>query len=233
MVRWVETCWDDGGEEYSRIVESKHYCVYPWIVAAVERSKPSSVLDYGGGDGSLLRSLGGNAIATRCYYDPGPAMRRLAAKNLKDVPAQIHGTRSSINSMRFDAIVFCAVWMTLRTEKQCVNALSWMRSHLSNNGKIIFAVTHPCFRSEKFRYFSTNFPMEHYLRLGEAFRVYIRDDNEGVVVHDYHWPLSAMVNQLARADLRIESMAELPDCDERGEQIGGVPPWLVGTLCAR
>lgn len=232
MIQWSEADWIKNGEAYSRISESRHTTVYPWILAQVSQLNPSRILDFGAGDGRLLKQISCQRTCVAAYYDPSRSMRLLAKETLKGSGLPLHKNLIEIDDIKYDVIIFCAVWMVLSTKEECIRCLNWMRDHLTSEGVILFAVTHPCFRDIHFRSFSTDFSQRRYLESGSAFRVFIRDDQYGVVIQDYHWSLSEMFDQVRQCRLWFDLILELPDLDD-GEPARGYPPWLVGLLRPR
>lgn len=232
MSPWLDIDWGREADDYSRVIESRHETVYPWIVSELESAKIGSVLDYGGGDGALLEMITASSPCSAFYFDPNPLMRRSAVNRLRG-KAKTYVRRGALDACRFDAIVFCAVWMVLASENQCIEALHWIQRHMSEGGVVIFAVTHPCFRDSANEFFRTDFPMDRYLDRGRRFRVLIKGESGGIVLHDYHWPLEAMTSQIFAAGLRIETLAELPAVQAKIGAKGDRPSWLVGTLRRR
>ena len=52
---WLPTAEED--DIFSDILESRHLVVFPWLIEAILELRPTSVLDYGAGDGKFLAEL--------------------------------------------------------------------------------------------------------------------------------------------------------------------------------
>lgn len=232
MKEWPEIDWEKGGSLYSAINDSRFRSVDPWFRASIKDSCVTALLDYGGGDGKLLHSIR-TYTTDAWYYDPSPSMRLLAQDTLKSDQARICSHPDEIPPFLFDIIIFSAVWMTLSTEEECISTLLKLKTCLRPSGRVLFSVTHPCFRSIPFSTFSTGFDLDDYLRSGCVYRVFLSDDKSGVVLHDHHWPLAAMARQVAAAELYISELEELVDIAPDGSATHGPPAWLVGSLRLR
>lgn len=216
---------------YSRIQESRHRSVYPWTIRELRKANAASLLDFGGGDGRLLSLVCGD-VPYCYYYDHDAAMVKIARSRLRS-KVIFARSLSDLRECSFNAILLCAVWMEFENQEQCIMNLSWMASHLAENGAIFFAVTHPCFRDREFSSFDTNFQMKHYQERGVSFQSVVKDFEQEVILKDYHWPLQAMFEQAAAAGLFFDDLIELPDLNDQSQPAPGPTPWLVGTLRRR
>jgi hypothetical protein len=122
-----------------------------------------------------------------------------------------------------DVVASIAIWMTLPRHQDCVEYLSEQRRLLRQGGTAFVVVTHPCFREEVFSSFKTQFSNDCYLETGTPFFVEVFDREKRVDFVDYHWNLSAMLDQSKEAGLSLAGLTELHDAT------GGNPrgaPWL-------
>lgn len=214
---------DRTGDAYSSIRETRHAIVFPWLIRAILQRTPSSVLDYGAGDGFFLETLNQEFAGSLWYYDPSPHLVSLARARLRRTGVHICDSPQSIRGDSIDLIVSTAVWMTIATYDGCVQYLMSQRRILKPGGSALVAVTHPCFREETFSSFVTDFDNSRYLNNGAPFHVRIFDKNSDIEIADYHWNLSTMVKQSADAGFRLLSLWELPDI-ESGNKRGST--WL-------
>lgn len=209
---------------FSEIKESKHDIVFPWLVDAILKREPSVVLDYGAGDGRFLSSLREKFDAELWHYDPSETLREIAKDRLAGQRALFLDDPQAAPAESVDIVVSTAVWMTIETHQGCVDYLKAQVRLLKPVGRAFVVVTHPCFREEKYSSFNTNFDDGSYLNNGLEFSVSVFDERNEVKFSDYHWTLSAMLNQACEAGLRLIALVELPDVDT-GNKRGA--PWLV------
>jgi SAM-dependent methyltransferase len=162
------------------------------------------------------------------YYDISPEMINIATQRLAQSRVKLVETLDHQAAGSFDAITMLAVWMEFADEDTCVKELSNTARLLAPSGRLIAAVTHPCFRNVKFRTHVTRFSNEDYLSSGAPFQVCLSgyDDAPSVTLTDTHWNLQDMTRQLHNAGYlvdRIFELAEAPGISSRQE--GSL--WLV------
>lgn len=218
---WLSEADDN---RFSSIKESKHYVVFPWLVDAVVKRKPAIVLDYGAGDGRFLESLRKKFDGELWHYDPSETLREIAKERLAGWRAHFLDSPQAAPAESVDIAVSTAVWMTIGTHEGCVDYLKAQFRLLKPKGRAFVVVTHPCFREEKYSTFNTDFDDGFYLNNGLEFSVSVFDARTEVSFSDYHWNLSAMLDQASEAGFRLVALAELPDVDA-GNKRGA--PWLV------
>ena len=208
---------------YSVISESRHRIVFPWLAKAILARTPASVLDYGAGDGQFLISLLEAFRGMLLYYDPSINCQQKVRANAALRNVQVCPSPQSIRPSSIDVVVSIAVWMTLSSHDECIQYLRGMQRILRAGGTAFIAVTHPCFREEKYSTFWTEFDNTNYLNGGVPFKVTLSDDLNKLTILDYHWNLSMMTKQAVEAGFRILAIAELKDVDN-GNSRGS--PWL-------
>jgi hypothetical protein len=121
-----------------------------------------------------------------------------------------------------------AVWMCLPTAKEGEKALRDVRRLLTPNGYFFAGVTHPCFRTSRFRTYETDFDGRNYLTNGARFNVRIFDSHRECRVVDTHWNLSEMSRQLMASGFFIARIYEIADIGgERRKKRAIGCPWLV------
>ena len=208
---------------YSSLIETRHTVVFPWLVKTILQRTPSSVLDYGAGDGFLLEQLRKVFDGELLYFDPSPAFETAARRRLHNKDVVFYPSPQSLPQDRLDIIASTAVWMTIDTYEGCVEYLAAQHRALRPGGAALITVTHPCFRQEKYSTFATQFKNEHYLEEGVPFVVSIFAKEKRIEFTDYHWNLSTMVRQASDVGFRLRYLTELADVAD-GNRRGA--PWI-------
>jgi SAM-dependent methyltransferase len=222
------TDWNAIADGYFAMDDPQGRAVLAFVRETLATLQPKRLLDYGGGDGKFAalcaESLPLQEIVT---YDPAPRMTSLA-RSLCAKFKQIRVTDAiqKIESGIFDVVTFNAVWMCLTRREACLDELSQMARLLRPNGRLVAAVTHPCFRSCRFSDYFTDFNNRDYFNDGTLFNVTIHDGKRELHIVDTHWSLTAMSSQLNESGFVIENLYELPR-STNGSSEGNASLWLV------
>jgi len=210
---------------YASIRESRHASVFPFVAQRLADIDCRRLLDFGGGDGVFLAGYLPSCVREAYYYDIDAGIAAAARARQYALQPRFLAGLDALQPASLDAITMLGVWMHFRTEAQCIAELATLRRLLKADGRLIAAVTHPCFRDEVFSTFKTDFDMQRYLAPGSEFDVTIFDADASVTLRDTHWNLEAMSKQITRAGLAIAAIYERPDIEPaRGA------PWLILEL---
>ncbi len=222
-----EKYWDNIGEKYFQIKESRLETVFVFVHDIIKKRNPKKILDYGGGDGSFSIACADLPIKSIFSYDPSPKITKLAKKKCEKIEKiNVIQTTSSLSPASFDVISMNAVWMCLSAEDVCFSVFDDIRRLLKPDGLLIISVTHPCFRNIEFSSYRTNFDLKNYLNNGSKFNVEIFDASHKLHIEDTHWNLSKMTSQLFDSGFYIEKLCELADIFSIDTRQEG-SPWLV------
>jgi trans-aconitate methyltransferase len=220
--------WDEVAEQYTAVDEDRSRIVYPTLMEIISSQRVQSVLDFGAGDGRFAQELITQSLSWRwpvtsvVCYDPSREMRALAKKRLKDLTQA--RVVSKVPSGHWEVVTLNAVWMSLENDAACVDLLADIATRLApHSGRLLAAVTHPCFRDRSFHSYSTDFDMRRYLDNGSSFDVHIYDGTKTVNLRDTHWNLEAMTRHLCAAGLSVRRIYELGDVNSTS--VGA--PWLL------
>lgn len=227
----MDKIWISNPGDYSEISnESRKYVLYPKLKSIIRKLKPATLLDYGSGDGSFINFLKPTFVVGA--YDISRKAISLAKKNVKS-EVTFYNSKSSIPSNYFDIVNFSLVLMTIPTKKSIVSTLKEIKRVKRDNGLLIMAITHPCFRKSKFSSFYNDFddPKKYnYFFEGVKFRVNLVDieSNKEISFSDYHWSLSFTLNTLISNKYKIISMSEIQDWAPKNKYYNkNSPPYLV------
>jgi SAM-dependent methyltransferase len=213
--------------DYANVVESRIGIVFPKLRQLLTRQGARSVLDYGGGAGQFCAEYLPKPVSIAAYFDASPNMRALARLRLGTASrVRIFGSAAEIPSAAYDAVVMTAVWMEFPTERDAVRNLRTIARALKSGGHLYAAVTHPCFREERFSTFSTDFKNQSYLQTGTRYTATVSDGRNRTRFEDTHWNLDAMSGQLLRSGFVIRRLHEMADTPG-ARNAGRGSPWLI------
>ena len=228
----MDFIWIAQHAKYSKIEnESRKSIVFPAIKDLIGNSTKIKILDYGCGDGSFLEVLS-NQIEIGLYDISSKALK-LAEKRFSDRKLTIYQNADDIPVKHYDFIVCSLVLMTIETEEGLIEVFEDLKRCKSENGKVIIAITHPCFRQFHFSSFHAEYAKGkrfNYFNNGEKFLVQIKDlnNNKYISFYDYHWSLSKMLSLLFNAGLKMTKFIELSDTiNTEITQNNLVPPYIV------
>lgn len=220
--------WDDIADAYLSISEDRDRIISPFLAKLINETGCRTLADIGGGDGRFLElalnRFGESHFTDMALTDTSNRMLARARARLEEHNnITIAEKPCALPKKHWGMITLIAVWMSLETEEACVALLREINELLIPGGKLVAAVTHPCFRGLNFHSFSANFDLSDYFRSGKQFRVNLYDSARSLAIWDTHWSLSDHTRQLNAAGFVIEHIAELPDVDVSSEGA----PWLI------
>lgn len=197
----------------------------------IKRYRPQRLLDYGCGDGVLLKFIPSNVDVT--VFDISENALRLAEQNARR-EIRICRNAKTLKAASFDLIVFSLVLICIPDFAGYRRVLRACHRILRSNGRMLIAVTHPCFRGEAFASHQANYHKApfRYLDALHQFPVTLYADGRSpFTFKDYHWLLSDTVNLATEQGFVVTALHELPDvATARRPANERVPPFLVLTL---
>lgn len=228
----MDSIWLYNPKKYADIKnESRKYILHPKILELVNQSNAKELLDYGCGDGSLLKHIDKEVNVS--IYDISSKSVHLAKRNLKGRKIKVFYDNEGIPKESYDCVILSLVLMTISNKQSIINELTMINSLLKENGEIIVGITHPCFRQFNFSSFHTSYLDDenfNYLQEGKKFKVTIRDprSNKNIAFNDYHWTLTTSINSLVKSGFEICELIELPDKSfEDSYENKGIPPYMI------
>lgn len=222
--------WVDRPDDFV-IVEhtSQKYVLHPKLAEIINESDCRRLLDYGSGDGRMLKLLREDIPVD--VFDISSRMLELIRRNVGKRLSNIFTNADQIPESAYDIVVLSMVMICIDNEPEFSRVLRNVRYAVQSEGKVLLAVTHPCFREHEFSDFKTSYGENRPLRYfneGEPFTVRIEDKGgPSVEFEDYHWSLAFTVNKLIEAGLYVERMIETPDEHRHPDHNPYVSPYLV------
>lgn len=210
----INNIWSENAIQFMRVKHlSQKNVLHPTLAKMINEDNPNNLLDYGCGDGRLLKLL--NDKIEIDIFDKNPEMLELSKYNLGDRTNKVFYDIKNLPTLNYEAVLLSMVLVCIDNEIEFNTVLKKIKSVKSVNGKVYIAVTHPCFRDKIFSNFYTSFSENqpfNYLQNGEPFNVTIEDMMPpSVAFTDYHWNLSYTINKIIEAGLVIEKIIETPD----------------------
>lgn len=227
----TQKIWDQIGCQYVTIKsESRKSFLLPIIADLIGKLDCRTLLDYGCGDGSLIELL--TPDIEYSLFDTSPTMLNIASNKLAIYSPNVYQLVSQIPYNYYDVIVLSLVLMSVESESEQKFILDNIYKFKKPKGKVIIAVSHPCFRQYQYSSFSTqyiskNFP---YLEEGHKFQITIKDSvsNSELSFFDYHWTLSKTINLIIGSRLNLLKVIEVPDQPIKGSFYNrNYPPYLI------
>jgi SAM-dependent methyltransferase len=210
--------WDEQeAQAYGDLGEQAHVPVLAEALASLIDRPGQRMLDFGCGGGRL--SL---ALARRC--GAGQVLGLDVSAELIGAARQLAGTdehvRFEVGDERrlpvkppADTVVCSLMLMMCRDRPQLHAVVRGLAGSLDADGRLLIALTHPCFRRADFGEFRNELPADFdYWDSGRAYDVVLDPDEAeaSATISDTHWTLSDYLNALAEADLAVDRSRELP-----------------------
>jgi len=209
----MDKIWLFHPEQYSSLEnESRKYILHPKLAEYINQSDNIKLLDFGCGDGSFIKNL--NRSIEISLYDISSKALVEAKANLKEYNVKTYFSFNEIPNDNFDYIILSLVLMTIDSKNEIVNILNKIYNSLNQNGTLLIAITHPCFRNYVYSTFQTDYSKSknfNYFNDGEKFEVFLRDNKKTVSFFDFHWSLSTTINLLIESNFKIKKIEELKD----------------------
>jgi len=190
------------------------------------------VIDYGCGDGSFSK------LIDKCYdvalYDISKKAIAIARRNFQGRSVTFYASKKDIPAKHFDCVIFSLVMMTMGSRVHLQRTARDLLRVKRKTGKLLVAVTHPCFRQYRYSTFHTEYSegktFQYFLE-GEQFTVTMRDlkTKKQLSIDDYHWSLSTTINFFLQSGFFLKEIFELPDYISKLsiDSNPNFPPYLI------
>ena len=184
----------------------------PFIICAIDRFAPSSILDFGSGDGRIAMELNGKEYSVVCY-DPDPEVihrGKILRPSLNFIGTH-ELSQFRCEGATFDLILCSMVLCTLHDDEDVSQTLQQVRPLIGENGIAIFVICNPFYSFTKMTEFqSRRLPEDvHYF---QSFPI-TKTLWNGSTRMDHHRSLDTYRRLLDQNDLRLIEMAESDGSD--------------------
>lgn len=228
----IRKIWVERPDEFMSVEHtSQKRVLHPTLARIINESDCAKLLDYGCGDGRMIKMLRPDIQVD--VFDISPGMLELVQENVGDRLTNVFTSARQIPSEGYDIAVLSMVMMCIDNEVEFLRVLSNTCRAIHSDGRVLIAVTHPCFRQHAFSDFRTSYgngQSFEYHKEGEGFTVYIDDKMPAsVVFEDYHWSLSFTINKIIEAGLIVERVIETTDDLSHPEHNPFFSPFLILT----
>jgi SAM-dependent methyltransferase len=200
--------------------ESRITVLHPHIVNTIGNANGLRVLDFGSGEARLAVDVARRGAAHVLAVDANPAMIDAAMETVSHLPEpararidlRVADEASLELTESYDVIICSLVLMMISSYARMSEIVVRLAKALEPSGRLIVAVTHPCFRSAVHSTFRNELPVDfEYWRSGTPYSVHMgeSESDPGVVVTDFHWTLEDYCGAIEDAGLRLNGANEL------------------------
>jgi len=212
---------------YSLEDDSTGRCLLPRIFQRVSAAAPKTILDYGCGNGRLWRNPGHHDFELM-LFDPMIDDLRKTLGHIP-VPFSIATSTADLPGNHFDVIVCSLVLMAVHSDDEAAKLLETIQKCLKASGRLVLALTHPCFIHQAHPDFVTSFSQKDgfsYNQAGNQYKVIINDRGTEVSLTDTHRNLNAYLDLIKQAGLTLTDMEEITCENSKGEALD-YPSFLI------
>ncbi len=214
MSKVYKNIWSENAKKFMMLEHtSQKNILHPLLAKLINNENPELMLVFGCGDGRVLKMIKNETIID--VYDINREMLEFAECNAGERIRRYYNDITQAPTNQYDIVLLSMVLVCIGNPKEYYDVLSNINRVKKVTGKVIIAVSHPCFRDRRFSNFSTSYSDKQpfkYLNDGEPFDVTIEDQMPpSVAFTDFHWSLSFTVNKIIEAGMQIISIIETTD----------------------
>jgi 2-polyprenyl-3-methyl-5-hydroxy-6-metoxy-1,4-benzoquinol methylase len=219
--------------------ESRLAILHPAVIDLVGDLAGKTVLDFGCGDAALAERMAEKGATRVVAVDNNPRMVEAARRRLAkaegsaaaNVVMVLEGDENVVASLdRFDLVVCSLVLMMIPDWERVCTIVRTLVSAMREEGSLVLAVTHPCFRTEKHSTFYNVVPAGFsYWASGTPYEVHMHDGPgvPEVVVTDYHWTLRDYMQAVRNFGVHVAAGLEIGTIRAPGGEFVDRPAYLV------
>lgn len=144
---------------------------YLLISKIINDSNKIDILDFGCGDGKLIKFL--DSDRNIYLYDINTFIVQQIISRYIDRKFSVFKKIEDIPHKKFDAIICSLVLMCISNKKEFIEIVDSFFNFLKKDSILLVLITHPAFRKEKFSYFQTELDNSfNYFDEGKAYKVF-------------------------------------------------------------
>lgn len=198
---------------------SRLFTLHKKIVEDISISNAVEILDYGSGDGKILESFPSLKKYKFTLHDPDEGAMKEAIKKFNGY-TNIHfeADGDKLPSNFYDAVIFCNVIMCVPSKDILQKTIQTIKRIKKKTGSVYAGLTHPCFLDKQFATYSNDFTLGKksfdYFDNGAIYQVYMEEQGETIVIKDFFWNLSLIINLFLTNGFNLLSIKELQDVEK-------------------
>lgn len=233
--------WDESdAEQYAALGGQDHVPILCEAITELVDLRGQRVLDFGCGEGHLTRALIERAKpAAMIGIDTSAALIQTArgvAPNDASIQFRVGDEAALPLDEPVDVVLCSLMLMMCRTRQQLTRTLEGLVGSVRSGGRIVIALTHPCFRRADYGAFYNELPEAFdYWQSGCDYDVQLaaNDEHQSAAIRDTHWTLSDYLNAIVEAGGMIDRVDERPiSFDESGRPTGRPAFLLIRAIAA-
>ncbi|MDD5252250.1 MAG: class I SAM-dependent methyltransferase, partial [Patescibacteria group bacterium] len=129
---------------------------------------------------------------------------------------------SNLYQEKFDAVMSLMVFPCMEKKEMIVESLRETKRVLTENGKVIIGVTHPCFDFYMQKYLfdrpDVDADFKSYFRSGDKMKIHKQFKDGIMTFQDYHWLIEDYISAITAAGLKLTAFDECrPDLSKKVE----------------
>jgi SAM-dependent methyltransferase len=222
-----ESFWHtEAAEDFYCLDNAEKVILHPFVAEMINQMNPSTLLDYGCGDG-FLSTLIDPKTEIHLYDSNSDFVNHLVIEKNDRVNVLIE--EDQVKENYYDCVVQTSVLMCIETKEELNRIFSINNRSLKEGGSLVVVMTHPCFLQYKFGHYHTSFDHHtfKYLQEGLKYDVFMKREGNPLVFSDYHWSISTIVNLIIKNGFQVKKIIEHPDLPYSGSQPNPYAvPWM-------
>jgi len=198
---------------------SRVFTLHKKIVEDISISNAMEILDYGSGDGKILESFPSINRYKFTLHDPDESAMNEAIKKFNGYEnVRFEADSNNLPSNFYDAVIFCNVIMCVKSTDNLQETIQTIKRIKRKTGAVYAGLTHPCFLDKQFATYSNDFSLGEksfdYFDNGAIYHVYMQEQDNTIVIKDFFWNLSLIINLFLMSGFNLLSIKELRDVEK-------------------
>lgn len=197
---------------------SRIFTLHKEIAENISSFNPIEILDFGCGNGKILESFPTISKYKFTLYDPEQNAINEAIKKFS-IYRNIHYELDSkkLPKNYYDVVIFCNVIMVIQTKEELEKTIQILKRVKKLGGVLYVGLTHPCFLDRQFSTYENDFTLKNqsfnYFSNGDKYKVYMKQEDKTIVIKDFFWNLSVILNLFLTNGFTLQEIKELKDIE--------------------
>jgi SAM-dependent methyltransferase len=196
--------------------DASRFNLHQEIAALINQTTPARIIDYGGGDGRMIFNISSWTDSEVMIYDPDPTAVELAKTNFHEAENVSYRIQEDdLPGETYDTVICCNVMMCLSDQAELSKVISSLKRIKTHDGVLYLGMTHPCFLDRPFATYTNDYVNTpdsfDYFNNGARYRVFMRQEQQKIIIKDFFWNLSFLINKFLQCGLQLLGLKELQD----------------------